>query len=115
MKRSCQRQTQFLDLLVQRMISLVPIPSTLNSTISTRQTCLCGALLIDDATVTGTKCRIGPHASLHPLANKTYDEDAIQSNQAYHDLRGRQLQYFQGLSVGDVGRRRRRRASSSRA
>ena len=27
--------------------------------------------IIDDATVTGTKCRIGPHAGLHPPANKT--------------------------------------------
>lgn len=27
--------------------------------------------IIDDATVTGTKCRIGPHADMHPPANKT--------------------------------------------
>ena len=44
MKRSCQRQTQVFDLPVRRMISLVPIPSALNRTISARQTCLCGAL-----------------------------------------------------------------------
>src|ERR1019366_10315121 len=44
MKRSCQRQTQVFDFPVRRMISLVPIPSALNSTISARQTCLCGAL-----------------------------------------------------------------------
>jgi hypothetical protein len=43
-KRSCQRQTQVFDLPVRRMISLVPTPSALNSTISARQTCLCGAL-----------------------------------------------------------------------
>src|SRR5215831_7689053 len=44
MKRSCQRQTQVFDLPVRRMISLVPIPSPLNRTISARQTCLCGVL-----------------------------------------------------------------------
>src|SRR5450759_2864364 len=44
MKRSCQRQTQVFDLPVRRMISLVPIPSALNRTISARQTCLCGVL-----------------------------------------------------------------------
>jgi hypothetical protein len=44
MKRSCQRQTQVFDLPVRRMISLVPTPSALKSTISARQTCLCGAL-----------------------------------------------------------------------
>lgn len=27
--------------------------------------------IIDDATTTGTKCRIGPHASMHPPANRT--------------------------------------------
>ncbi|MBL6652811.1 MAG: hypothetical protein ISP49_14530 [Reyranella sp.] len=27
--------------------------------------------IIDDATVTGTKCRIGPHAGMHPPAKKT--------------------------------------------
>lgn len=26
--------------------------------------------IIDDATVTGAKCRIGPHADMHPPANK---------------------------------------------
>src|SRR5471030_2105018 len=44
MNRSCQRQTQVLDLLVRRMISLVPRPSAESSTISARQTCFCGAL-----------------------------------------------------------------------
>ena len=44
MKRSCQRQTQVFDFPVRRMISLVPTPSALNSTISARQTCLCGVL-----------------------------------------------------------------------
>src|ERR1700722_1087629 len=44
MKRSCQRHTQFFDLPVRRMISLVPTPSALNRTISARQTCLCGLL-----------------------------------------------------------------------
>lgn len=43
-KRSCQRQTQVLDLPVRRLISLVPTPSALNNTISARQTCFCGAL-----------------------------------------------------------------------
>ncbi len=32
-KRSCQRQTQVLDLPVSRMISFVPTPSALSSTI----------------------------------------------------------------------------------
>ena len=41
-KRSCQRHTQVLDLPVRRMISIVPTPSALNSTISARQTCFCG-------------------------------------------------------------------------
>ncbi len=27
--------------------------------------------IIDDATATGTKCRIGPHADMHPPASKT--------------------------------------------
>src|SRR5450759_4169391 len=44
MKRSCQRHTQVFDLPVRRMISLVLTPSALNSTISARQTCLCGVL-----------------------------------------------------------------------
>jgi hypothetical protein len=44
MKRSCQRQTQVLDLPVRPMISWVPSPSALNKTISARQTCFCGAL-----------------------------------------------------------------------
>ena len=44
-KRSCPaRQTQVLDLAVRRMISFVPTPSAVNSTISARQTCFCGAL-----------------------------------------------------------------------
>jgi hypothetical protein len=42
--RSCQRQTQVLDLPVSRMIAFVPTPSALNSTIRARQTCFCGAL-----------------------------------------------------------------------
>ena len=37
-KRSCQRQTQVLDLAVSRMIALVPKPSTVRSTICARQT-----------------------------------------------------------------------------
>ena len=43
-KRSCQRQTQVFDLPVRRMISIVPTPSAVKSTISARQTCFCGAL-----------------------------------------------------------------------
>src|ERR1700722_3397287 len=41
-KRSCQRQTQVLDLAVRRLISFVPTPSAVNSTITARQTCFCG-------------------------------------------------------------------------
>ena len=41
-KRFCQCQTQVLDLPECRMISTVPTPSALSSTISARQTCLCG-------------------------------------------------------------------------
>lgn len=44
MKRSCQRQTQVFDLPVRRMISLVPIPAALSSTISAHHTCLWAAL-----------------------------------------------------------------------
>ena len=43
-KRSCQRQTHVLDLPVWRMISSVPRPSAVSSTIWARQTCFCGAL-----------------------------------------------------------------------
>jgi hypothetical protein len=43
-KRSCQRQTQVLDLPVRRVISFAPTPSAVKSTISARQTCFCGAL-----------------------------------------------------------------------
>ena len=43
-KRSCQRQTQVLDLPVSRMIAFVPKPSAVSSTIRARQTCFCGAL-----------------------------------------------------------------------
>jgi hypothetical protein len=39
MKRSCQRQTQVLDLPVSRMMSWVPCPSADSSTIRARQTC----------------------------------------------------------------------------
>ena len=47
-KRSCQRQTQVFDLPVRRMISIVPTPSALNSTISARQTCFCGRVAVPD-------------------------------------------------------------------
>ena len=40
MKRSCQRQTQVLEVPVRRMISLVPTPLALSSTICARQTWL---------------------------------------------------------------------------
>jgi hypothetical protein len=43
-KRSCQRQTQVLDLPVSRMITFVPTPSALSNMICARQTCFCGAL-----------------------------------------------------------------------
>ena len=42
--RSCQRQTQVLDLPVSRMIAFVPRSSALSSTICARHTCFCGAL-----------------------------------------------------------------------
>ena len=42
--RSCQRQTQVLDLPVSRMTAFVPAPSALSNTICARQTCFCGAL-----------------------------------------------------------------------
>ena len=38
-KRSCQRQTQVLDLPVSRTIAFVPTPSALSNTICARQTC----------------------------------------------------------------------------
>ena len=44
MNRSCQRQTQVLDLPVSAMIAEVPRPSPLRSTIRARQTCFCGLL-----------------------------------------------------------------------
>jgi hypothetical protein len=42
MKRSCQRQAAVLLTLARRMISAVPQPSAVNSTICARQTCFCG-------------------------------------------------------------------------
>jgi hypothetical protein len=39
MKRSCQRQTAVLLTPAVRMISTVPAPSALSSTIRARQTC----------------------------------------------------------------------------
>src|SRR6516165_10018999 len=42
MNRSCQRHTVTLLVPVRRMISLVPAPSAVNSTIHARQTCFCG-------------------------------------------------------------------------
>src|SRR5689334_9340781 len=44
MKRSCQRQTAVLATPAWRMISAVPTPSALSSTIFARQTCFCGLL-----------------------------------------------------------------------
>ena len=41
MNRSCQRQTQVLDLPVAAMIDVVPAPSALKRTIRQRQTCFC--------------------------------------------------------------------------
>ena len=39
--RSCQRDTVILLVSVRRMISLVPTPSAVRSTIRARQTCFC--------------------------------------------------------------------------
>ena len=44
MNRCCQRQTQVFDVPVWRMISLVPTPSALRSTMFARQTCFCAVL-----------------------------------------------------------------------
>ncbi len=41
-ERSCQRQTQVLDLAVADMIAAVPRPSALSRTMRHRQTCFCG-------------------------------------------------------------------------
>lgn len=41
----CQRQAQVFDVPLRRMISLVPTPSALRSTMSARQACFCEALL----------------------------------------------------------------------
>jgi Queuosine biosynthesis protein QueC len=43
-KRSCQRQTQVLDFPVRLMISFVPTPSAVNSTIKPRQTLFSGGI-----------------------------------------------------------------------
>ena len=43
-KRSCQRQTQVLDLPVSCTIAFMAAPSALSNTIQARQTCFCGAL-----------------------------------------------------------------------
>ena len=44
MKRSCQRQMLVFALPVRRMISFVPSPAAVKSTISARHTCFWGAL-----------------------------------------------------------------------
>ena len=44
MNRCCQRQTQVLEVPVRRMISLVPTPAALRSTMAARQACFCEAL-----------------------------------------------------------------------
>ena len=49
MNRSCQRQTQVLDLPVSVMIAEVHRPSPLRRTIRARQTCFCG--LFGSATI----------------------------------------------------------------
>lgn len=41
MNRSCQRHTQVFDLPVSAMITLVPAPSPLSSTIRACRTCFC--------------------------------------------------------------------------
>jgi hypothetical protein len=47
-KRSCQRQTQVLDLPVSRTIAFEPTPSALSSTIRARQACFCRALVFQE-------------------------------------------------------------------
>jgi len=55
MNRSCQRQTQGLDLPVRRMISTVPTPSAVAKMIPARQTCFCG--LFRSATTASNRVR----------------------------------------------------------
>lgn len=44
MERACQRQPQVSDVLICRMIALVPTPSTLSKPIAARQTGIWAAL-----------------------------------------------------------------------
>src|SRR5712692_8291284 len=55
MNRSCQRHTQVLLLPVRRMISTVPSPSAVSSTIRARHTCFCG--LFRSATIVSKRAR----------------------------------------------------------
>src|SRR5437016_11075361 len=55
MNRSCQRHRQVLLLAVCRMISLVPRPSAVNSTIRARHTCFWG--LFRSATIASRRAR----------------------------------------------------------
>ena len=55
MNRSCQRHTVTLLVPVRRMISLVPIPSAVSSTIRARQTCFCA--LFRSLTIASSRAR----------------------------------------------------------
>jgi hypothetical protein len=55
MNRSCRRHTVTLLVPVWRMISLVPTPSAVNSTIRARLTCFCG--LFRSLTIASSRAR----------------------------------------------------------
>lgn len=61
MNRSCQRHTHVLLLPVWRMISTVPKPAAVSSTIRARQTCFCGLLRL--ATTASRRARSAALAS----------------------------------------------------
>src|SRR5215472_5576148 len=72
MNRSCQRHTVTLLVPVRRMISLVPTPSPVSTTICARQTCFCG--LFRSTTIASRRAlsaalisRVTPLRTLAPL------------------------------------------------
>ena len=81
MNRSCQRQTATLLVPARRMISTVPWPSAVSSTIRARQTCFCG--LFRSATTASRRARSAALTStMIPLRmNQIYAPDPRSARQ----------------------------------
>jgi hypothetical protein len=81
MNRSCQRQTATLLVPARRMISTVPWPSAVSSTIRARQTCFCG--LFRSATTASRRARSAAStATMIPLRmNQIYASEPRSARQ----------------------------------